>query len=106
MYAASAAPRDSSISLRIESSSRPSCSISSSVRCMYSWTSAIAMFRFLSHWLRCELVDGGRGASLRASEPPLDVERAFAHRRGDAGLHGLVGLVELVAVAQVAHGAG
>ncbi len=43
MYAASAAPRDSSISARIASSSRPSCSTSSSVRWAYSLTSAMAM---------------------------------------------------------------
>ena len=39
MYAASEAPRDSSISARIASSSRPICSTSSSVRWAYSLTS-------------------------------------------------------------------
>ena len=43
MYAASSSPRDSSISARIASSSRPSCSTSSSVRWVYSLTSAMAM---------------------------------------------------------------
>src|SRR3954447_11281248 len=82
MYAASESPRDSSMSLRIASSSRPSCSTSSSLRWVYSLTSEMAMF------------------------PPFgglsDVERAVADGGGDAGLHGLVGLPELVAAAQVA----
>ena len=43
MYAASAAPRDSSMSARIWSSSRPICSTSSSVRWVYSLTSEMAM---------------------------------------------------------------
>src|SRR6476620_1820952 len=85
MYAASAALRDSSTSARIASSSRPSCSTSSSVRWVYSLTSAMAM--------RCLLVVS-------------DVEGAVAHGRGHAGLHLFVGLAELVAVAQVPDGAG
>src|SRR6478752_9312772 len=80
MYAASAAPRDSSISARMASSSRPICSTSSSVRWVYPLTSAIAMTL-------------------------LDVEGAVADRDGHAGLHLFVGLGELVAVAQVADGA-
>src|SRR5215207_523379 len=75
------------MSLRIASSSRPSCSISSSLRCMYSWTSEIAMSLSPFCFGRCR----------------LDVERAVAHGGRDAGLHRLVGRVELVAVAQVAH---
>src|SRR4051794_15448652 len=82
MYAASEAPRDSSISARIASSSRPSCSTSSSVRWVYSFTSAIAM----------------RAAPGRFS----DVEGALADGGGDTGLHGLVRRAELVPVAQVA----
>src|SRR4051812_20665 len=82
MYAASFAPRDSSISARIASSSRPICSTSSSVRWVFSWTSEIAMC--LS----------------------LDVERAVARGGGDAGLHLFVGLGVLVAVAQVTDPAG
>src|SRR4051795_7407683 len=80
MYAASASPRDSSISVRIASSSRPSSSTSSEVRWAYCPTSLIAMAL-------------------------LDVERAGPDRDADAGLDTVVLLVVLVAVAQVAHGA-
>src|SRR3954451_13383353 len=80
MYAASASPRDSSISVRIASSSRPSSSTSSGVRWAYWVTSLIAMAL-------------------------LDVERAGPDRDADAGLDTVVLLVVLVAVAQVAHGA-
>ncbi len=44
MYAASAAPRDSSISARIASSSRPSSSTCADERWVYSLTSEIAMW--------------------------------------------------------------
>src|SRR4051812_16887655 len=95
MYAASLSPRDSSISLRMASSSRPSCSTSSSVRWVYSLTSEMAM-GVLSVTV----------AEVRACEPRSrgrsDVERALADGGGDAGLHGLVRLPELVAVAKVA----
>ena len=53
MYAASASPRDSSISARIASSSRPSCSTSSSVRWVYSLTSEMAM-SFSFSVVRCD----------------------------------------------------
>ena len=43
MYAASASPRESSISVRIASSSRPSCSTSSTLRWVYSLTSEMAI---------------------------------------------------------------
>src|SRR5690242_18141812 len=92
MYAASESPRDSSISARMASSSRPSCSTSSSLRWVYSLTSAMAM--------RAS-VRGGAVGRVGWS----DVEGAVAHGGGDAGLHLFVGLVELVAAAQVADGA-
>ena len=47
-YRASFSPRDSSMSRRIASSSRPSASMSASVRCAYSLTSAIAMESLLA----------------------------------------------------------
>ncbi len=50
MYAASAAPRDSSTSARRASSSRPSWSTSSSVRWVYSWTSLMAMVGSFRWW--------------------------------------------------------
>src|SRR5690606_12148646 len=84
MYAASSALRDSSTSVRMASSSRPSCSTSSSLRWVYSLTSEMAM------------------ACLPSGLWRLDVERAVADGGGDAGLDGFVGLAELVAVAQVA----
>src|SRR3954469_24484586 len=92
MYAASASPRDSSISARMASSSRPICSTSSSVRWVYSLTSEMAI-RFLSV-IECRERTSGVSRS--------DVEGAGAHRSGDAGLHLFVGLGVLVAVAQVA----
>src|SRR5690349_19245184 len=96
MYAASLSPRDSSISLRMASSSRPSCSTSSSVRWVYSLTSEIAMVAPYRRWSDCK-----RGGWLRS-----DVERALADSGGDTGLDLLVRLVELLAVAQVAHRSG
>src|SRR4051794_37639022 len=92
MYAASAAPRDSSMSARMASSSQPICSTSSSVRWVYSLTSEMAI-RFLSV-IECRERASGVSRS--------DVEGAGAHRSGDAGLHLFVGLGVLVAVAQVA----
>src|SRR6476646_6695349 len=85
MYAASAAPRDASISSRIASSSRPSSSTSSSLRWVYSLTSAIAMLLLL----------------VRGS----DVEREVTGCCSDTGLDGLVRARGLVPAAQVTHGA-
>src|SRR6478609_3625971 len=85
MYAASASPRDSSMSARIASSSRPSSSTSSSLRWVYSLTSAIAMLLLL----------------VRGS----DVEREVTGCCSDTGLDGLVRARGLVPAAQVTHGA-
>src|SRR5512145_279694 len=82
MYAASAAPREASMSARIWSSSRPSASTSSSVRWVYSLTSEMAMCR------------------------SLDVEGAVTGGDRHAGLDGLVGLEVLLAAAQVSDPAG
>src|SRR3954452_4677973 len=96
MYAASSLLRDSSICVRIASSSRPSCSTSSSVRWVYSLTSEMAMdTSFLAGVERRTLP---ASAGLMSS----DVQGAVADGGGDAGLHGLVRLPELVAAAQVA----
>src|SRR3712207_6840008 len=98
MYAASAAPRDSSISDRSASSSRPICSTSSSVRWQYSLTSAMAM---RSPLLRSVAVGSWLSGCLAGrARRALDVEGALAEHGGDTGLHLLVGLVELLAVAQ------
>src|SRR4051812_30462542 len=90
MYAASSAPRDSSMSRRIWSSSRPIASTSASVRwanCLMSVTATQrSPFR----------IDVGQDS---------DAEDAVAGRGGDAGLDA-VAFDVYVAIAQVADGAG
>src|SRR3954471_11008272 len=90
MYAASSAPRDSSMSRRIWSSSRPIASMSASVRwanCLMSVTATQrSPFR----------IDAAQGS---------DAEDAVAGRGGDAGLDA-VAFDVYGAIAQVADGAG
>src|SRR5512139_568061 len=82
MYAASAAPREASMSSRIWSSSRPSVSTSSSVRWVYSLTSEMAMGR------------------------SLDVEGAVTGGDRHACLDGLVRFEVLLTASQVADPSG
>src|SRR3954453_12915284 len=96
MYAASAAPRDCSMSRRISSSSRPIAWTSASVR----WANCL-MSVTATQGLRS--VSGKGGGDPGRAAARSDPEDAGAGGRGHAGLDA-VALDVFVAVAQVAHG--
>src|SRR3954447_18940076 len=101
MYAASAVPRDSSMSRRIWSSSCPIASMSASVR----WANCL-MSVTATQGLRSVLVSvRSSWSGARRCRDGSDAEHAVAGRGGDAGLDA-VAFDVYGAVAQVADGAG